>query len=107
MPLAAETRSVLAALSDATRVSIFDTLARSPASIAALSRDLPITRQATTKHLAVLETVGLVRSHRVGRQTVYEAVTAPLEPTVVDLSESVSSWTSQLALLKRAAEAQR
>ncbi len=107
MPLAPETRSVLGALSDPTRVSIFDTLSRAPSSITTLSRDLPITRQATTKHLAVLETVGLVRSHRVGRQTVYEAVPGPLEPAVVDLSESVSTWTSQLALLKRVAEAQR
>ena len=57
-----------AALSDPTRRQILDRLKDSGGlTISEIGRELPITRQAVTKHLAVLESAELVASRRDGR----------------------------------------
>ena len=61
---------VFAALGDPTRLSLLTRLSDGQArSIAALSADSRLTRQAVTKHLQVLQTAGLVNSARVGRES--------------------------------------
>src|SRR4051812_48447569 len=63
---------VFAALGDRTRLSILGRLADGQTrSIAALSADTELTRQAVTKHLHVLEDAGLVVSLKRGRETRY------------------------------------
>ena len=58
-----------AALGDPTRLAIIARLADGePRSIAALTAGAPMTRQAMTKHLRVLEDAGLVASERAGRE---------------------------------------
>ena len=63
---------LFAALGDRTRLSLLSRLSDGQArSIARLSDDTSLTRQAITKHLRVLEGAGLVRSARVGRESRY------------------------------------
>jgi len=63
---------VFAALGDRTRLSLLAKLSRGESlSIARLSSDTDLTRQAVTKHLRVLEEAGLVESQRIGRESKY------------------------------------
>jgi DNA-binding transcriptional ArsR family regulator len=60
---------VLAALADPTRRRLLDVLAaRGAASATELAGELPVTRQAVVKHLAVLDAAGLVTGRRLGRR---------------------------------------
>lgn len=66
---AAAPAALFAALGEPTRLALLTRLSREgPRSIAALSAEAKVTRQAVTKHLAVLERAGLVRSARAGRE---------------------------------------
>ena len=75
MPKPAPTPDVaelFAALGEPTRLRLVDRLSDGSAqSIASLASGLPISRQALTKHLKVLEAAGVTRSRREGRETVY------------------------------------
>jgi DNA-binding transcriptional ArsR family regulator len=63
---------VFAALGDRTRLSFLSKLSDGRLrSIADLSSDVAISRQAVTKHLQVLQQAGLVTSARVGRESRY------------------------------------
>jgi DNA-binding transcriptional ArsR family regulator len=69
----ADSASVFAALGDETRLRLVSRLCdQGPMSIANLTRGTPITRQAVTKHLRVMEEAGLVRSTRQGRESYWE-----------------------------------
>ena len=71
---------LFAALGDETRLQLVDRLAGGkPQSISTLSERTPLTRQAITKHLHVLESAGLVRGTRAGRERLYA-----FEPTALD-----------------------
>ena len=71
---------VFAALGDKTRLLL---VARpsggQPRSIAQLTEDTRLTRQAITKHLRVLERVQIVRSVRAGRESLFELDPEPIE----------------------------
>jgi len=63
---------VFAALGDETRLGVVDRLVREgPLSIARLTDGQDVTRQAVSKHLAVLEGAGLVRGRRSGRERLW------------------------------------
>ncbi len=67
-----ERASVFAALGDRTRLQLLMQLSDgSTRSIATLSADARITRQAVTKHLRVLADAGLVSCRRSGRESLY------------------------------------
>ena len=71
-----------------------------PCSIAQLTDGTSLTRQAVTKHLRVLEGVGIVRSLRNGRESRFQLDPAPLR-VVSDYAEVVSrQWDDALARLK-------
>lgn len=64
---------VFAALGDDTRLELLARLCRSgPQSIVRLTEGARVTRQAITKHLRTLESAGLVKSARAGREQVWE-----------------------------------
>ena len=52
--------SVLAALADPTRRTVFERLRRGPASVGEVAADLPVSRPAVSQHLKVLKLAGLV-----------------------------------------------
>ena len=70
-----------------------------------LASQLPLTRQAVSKHLAVLERAGLVNSAPEGRQTTYRVVTTELDQAARSIAEVASHWDRRLRRIKALAEA--
>jgi DNA-binding transcriptional ArsR family regulator len=93
--------SVFAALGDETRLSVLARLSRGePQSIARLTAGTKLTRQAVTKHLRVLEGAGVVRSVRVGRESLFELEPRPIEEVRQYLDEVSRQWDDALARLR-------
>ena len=92
---------IFGALGDETRLSLIARLCRvSRQSISQLAEGTTLTRQAVTKHLQVLERVGLVRSVHKGRETLYEFDATPIE-TMTQYLELVSrQWEKKLMHLQ-------
>ena len=92
---------VFAALGDETRLSLVGKLSKgTPQSISELARGSPLTRQAITKHLRVLEGAGVVHSARVGRESLYEFRPEPLRDIKAYLDRVSGQWDQALARLK-------
>lgn len=69
-----------------------------------LSDGLPVTRQAVSKHLVVLERAGLVCSTAVGRERIYEPDEAQLARAAAQLAAVGSTWGGRLRRIARIAE---
>jgi ArsR family transcriptional regulator, cadmium/lead-responsive transcriptional repressor len=69
-----------------------------------LSEQLPVTRQAVAKHLAVLDRVGLVRGAPVGRERRYTVDDAQLARAAEQLASVGSAWDGRLRRIARIAE---
>ena len=69
-----------------------------------LGRQLPVTRQAVSKHLGVLDRVGLVTATPAGREKRYTVDEAQLARAVAQLSSVGSAWDARLQRIKRIAE---
>lgn len=96
---------IFAALGDATRLALLARLSGgSPSSIARLAHDSPLTRQAITKHLRVLETAGLIRSVRRGRENLFELKPGKLDDARRALDQISQQWDDALDRLKRFVE---
>jgi ArsR family transcriptional regulator, cadmium/lead-responsive transcriptional repressor len=94
------------AIGDPTRRRLLDRLlADGPGTATTLSTHLPVTRQAVTKHLVVLDRVGLVRSAPAGREKRYEVDEAQLARAVAQLNSVGELWDARLRRIKRLAEA--
>jgi DNA-binding transcriptional ArsR family regulator len=70
-----------------------------------LGQQLPVTRQAVAKHLAVLDRVGLVQATAAGRERRYTVDDDQLARAVAQLSSVGSQWDARLKRIKRIAEA--
>jgi DNA-binding transcriptional ArsR family regulator len=93
--------AIFAALGDRTRLSLVHRLSDGrPRSIASLSADTAITRQAVTKHLNVLEEAGLVASSRMGRESQYSFRPEAIEEIRAYLDEVSRQWDDALGRLK-------
>ena len=62
----------IAALGDATRRAIFESLARGPKSVGELAAELPVSRPAVSQHLRVLKDAGLVTDRADGTRRIYQ-----------------------------------
>lgn len=94
------------AVGDPTRRRMLDLLlAGGPGTATSLSEELPVTRQAVAKHLAVLDRVGLVHATPAGRERRYGVDEAQLERAVAQLNAVGSTWDARLRRIKRIAEA--
>ena len=92
---------VFAALGDETRLTLLARLCeRAPCSISELAEGSPMTRQAITKHLRVLEGAGIVRSEVAGRQCLFELKPKPLHEAKDYLDLVSQQWDQALARLK-------
>jgi DNA-binding transcriptional ArsR family regulator len=100
---------VFGALADPTRRLMLGTLLRDGAtSVPVLTAELPITRQAIAKHLAVLDGAGLIeRQPGGGREVRYQLRPGALGPAAVWLQEAELAWTGRLDRLKSAVERDR
>ena len=94
------------AIGDPTRRQMLDLLLSSSAGTAtSLSDDLPVTRQAVAKHLAVLDRVGLVHATSAGRERRYQIEEAQFARAVAQLSAVGNAWDARLRRIKQIAEA--
>jgi DNA-binding transcriptional ArsR family regulator len=92
---------VFAALGDETRLALVAKLCRGrPRSISQLTEGSRLTRQAITKHLRVLETAGVVRSVRAGRESLFEFDPEPIDELKKYLELVSAQWDEALARLK-------
>lgn len=92
---------VFAALGDRTRLYLVAKLCGgAPRSISQLTRGSRLTRQAITKHLRVLESAGVVRSVRSGRQNLFEFHPRPVEELRKYLDLVSQQWDRALGRLK-------
>ena len=93
------------AIGDPTRRRMLDLLlAGSGGTATSLSDQLPVTRQAVAKHLAVLDRVGLVHSTPSGRERRYTVDEAQLARAVAQMASVSEAWDGRLQRIKHIAE---
>jgi DNA-binding transcriptional ArsR family regulator len=94
------------AVGDPTRRRMLDELLLDGGGTAtSLSEHLPVTRQAVSKHLDVLDRAGLVHATAIGREKRYQVDDAQLARAVAQLSSVGATWDTRLRRIKRIAEA--
>ena len=101
-PVVPSADAVLGALGDATRRSLLEAVAESgPLTPTELAGPAGISRQAVSKHLAVLEQAGLVEAERVGREARYVVVPGSLRPATAWMDRVGAAWDRRLSRLRR------
>ncbi len=90
------------ALADPTRRYLIGRItAEAPVTATALAGDLPISRQAVAKHLAVLRDAGVVAVEHRGRERHYRLTPRPLVEAAGWLQAVETEWESRLDALER------
>ena len=96
---------VLSALADPTRWRVLELIAeRGEGTATTLAGELPVSRVAVVKHLAVLDRAGLVEGRRAGREVRYTVRTERLDETARWMAGLATRWDARLAAIKRLAE---
>jgi DNA-binding transcriptional ArsR family regulator len=89
------------ALGDPNRLRIIVRLCElGPSSTSQVSGVVPVTRQAASKHLALLESAGLVTSSRRGRERVWTVQTEPLALASDYLTQLSRRWDAAVERLR-------
>jgi DNA-binding transcriptional ArsR family regulator len=97
--------ALFAALGDATRLSVLETLCDGRArSISQLAAGSPITRQGLSKHLRVLEEAGVVASERIGREQRYRVRRQAFDDAKAYLERASARWDDALERLRMLVE---
>ena len=95
----------LAALADPARWHLLNLVAAQGEETATtLAAQLPVSRPAVAKHLAVLSRAGLVRARRSGREVRYRVEPDRLQQAARWMTRLASEWDARLAAIKRIAE---
>jgi ArsR family transcriptional regulator, cadmium/lead-responsive transcriptional repressor len=102
------------AIADPSRRKVLDLiLAHGHATPTALAAELPFTRQAVAKHLAVLTRAGLVDARRHGREVRYtiradrlDAAAQAMARAARSMADAAARWDRRLDAIKRLAEEQ-
>jgi len=93
---------LFAALGDATRLQVLMRLSSGgPGSIASLSENAAVSRQAIKKHLDVLSAAGLVHGERKGREHVWRLEPRRLSDARTHLDRIARQWDDALGRLQR------
>lgn len=96
---------VLVALADPTRRRVLDVLAaRGEGTATTVAAELPVSRQAVVKHLAVLDAAGLVAGGRAGREVRYSVRSQQLDAAARWLAGLAAEWDRRLEGIRRTAE---
>jgi DNA-binding transcriptional ArsR family regulator len=94
------------AIADPSRRRVLDLLVgRGEASASELAQLVPFSRQAVSKHLVVLEEVGLVSRRKQGREVLYRVETGRLGQATRVMADLAGRWDRRLDAIKRLAEA--
>lgn len=104
-PVAADVDELWSAIADPTRRRVLDVLLdRGEATATILAGELPVTRQAVAKHLAVLDRTGLVEGTRRGREVRYAIRPQRLDAATRSMAQVAADWDARLSAIKRIAE---
>jgi DNA-binding transcriptional ArsR family regulator len=94
------------AIADPSRRRVLDLLVRNGEGSASwLAGQVPFSRQAVSKHLAVLEQVGLISRRKEGREVLYQVEADRLDQATRAMAELARHWDRRLSTIKRLAEA--
>jgi predicted transcriptional regulator len=94
------------AIGDPTRRRLLDLLLVNGVSTATtLSQHVPVSRQAVSKHLAVLDRAGLVHATATGRERKYRLDQAQIARAIAQLRDVGAAWDARLVRIKKIAEA--
>ena len=97
--------AVFIALSDPTRREVMRRLSHDgPVTLAELAAGLPVTRQAVSKHLLVLEEAGLVTASGDTRRRRYRLTPRPLADAMGWMVDVGAEWDERLDALRRHVE---
>jgi DNA-binding transcriptional ArsR family regulator len=89
------------ALGDPTRLRVFTRLCDGgPSSTSQVMQVIPVSRQAVSKHLSMLEGVGLVHSRKHGRERIWTVRTEPLVQASAYLDELSYRWDHAIERLR-------
>lgn len=92
--------ATLTAIADPTRRAILDQLARGPARITDVAQPFAMSFAAVSKHVKVLESAGLVKRTRQGREHTLELEAAPLREVASWAARYEEYWTDRLDRLE-------
>jgi DNA-binding transcriptional ArsR family regulator len=96
---------ILAALADPTRRQVLEVIAaRGEATATVIATQVPVSRQAIVKHLAILTRAGLVGCRRHGREVRYTVQPEGLATTARWLAARAAAWDARLERLKQITE---
>ncbi len=98
---------VFAAVADPTRRAILAALSRKPATITEIARPFPVSLNAISKHIKILERAGLVRRTVVGREHYCRLEALPLRRATAWLEHYREFWEIRLDALARHVLAKR
>jgi len=94
------------AIGDPSRRQVLDLLVNNGAVTASwLAGRVPFSRQAVSKHLAVLERAGLISRRKQGREVLCQVQAERLDQATRAMAEVAAQWDRRLAMIKRLAEA--
>ena len=100
-PAAARAAPLFDALGDPNRLRIITRLCDGgPSSITRISADIPVTRQAVTKHLHTLQAAGLLDCHRQGRERIWSVRTRQLGEASDYLTQLSDRWDRAIDRLR-------
>jgi ArsR family transcriptional regulator, cadmium/lead-responsive transcriptional repressor len=93
------------AIADPSRRQILDLLVRNGETTAtSLASHVSFSRQAVTKHLAVLEEAGLVSRRKHGREVLHRVDPGRLDEAARALGQLATEWDRRLSMIKQLAE---
>ena len=92
--------SVFAAVADPTRRAILRQLGKQPARVTDIAKSFPVSLNAVSKHLMVLERAGLIEREVEGREHVCRLNAAPLKKASAWLAETQAFWEQRLDALE-------
>src|SRR6202451_313728 len=95
------------AIGDPSRRRVLDLLVRQgDVSASWLAGQVPFSRQAVSKHLAVLEQAGLVSRRKQGREVLYQVEAGRLDQATRAMADLAAQWDRRLATIKQLGEAE-
>jgi DNA-binding transcriptional ArsR family regulator len=92
---------IFSAVADSTRRAILTALSEKPATITEIARPFPVSLNAISKHVMVLERAGLVRREVQGREHLCRLEARPLEDATAWLEHYRQFWEVRLDALER------
>jgi DNA-binding transcriptional ArsR family regulator len=93
------------AIGDPTRRQMLDLLlTKGSGTATSLSEELPVSRQAVAKHLAVLDRAGLVHGETQGRERHYRIDDEQFARALAQLDAVSTAWDGRLRRIRRLAE---